>query len=318
MANITLAQARDGFLAQMQQAGNLIRGILPKHVQFEQVLAHMGTHLRENPKLLECSQASLFWAFVHAAELGLTIGGFAGEAYILPFRAKGSDTKRANFVPGYKGLIKLAYQSSFIAAIDAWVVYETDVFEVDLGKDANPVVYKPALGVSDPGKVVAAYCKTRLTTGATKHEVMPLWRLERVRRSSPGVSDASHPWNTHTDEMYRKTVLRHALKDVPKSSEIDRALALDDASERDDFEVAEVPGLAAEPDAGRAQRSRARVQERAQAAQLPPAAPPQATVPQGAGELAGAPVARAQPAPAPAQPAAQTEIVEPEQEDMFS
>ena len=313
MANITLAEAREGLVQQVQNAAAIIKPLLPAHVKFELVLAQMQKHLRENPKLLECTQASLFWAFVHAAEIGLSIGGFFGEAYILPFgnRGGGQGPKRASLVPGYKGLVKLAYQSKLVACIDAWVVYDLDKFEVDLGKDENPIVYKPCLimdekALKESGNPIAVYTKIRLSTGSTKHDIMPLWKLERIRRGSPGGNDQGHPWNTHTDEMYRKTGLRHALKDAPKSNEGDRALYLAERDERDfeDDDVVQIPGLddGARSEEGRATQSKARVQQRAQAAQLN--AKPAVTT---TGTPVAAEPAQAQPAlkPAPVQPAVQ-------------
>lgn len=284
-----LVQVRQTVIERVVAAGNMIQPLLPEHVEFNKVLAQMNKHLRENPKLCECTPASLFWAFVHAAEIGLSVGDFFGEAYILGFGSRSNEgaAKRARCVPGYRGLLKLAYQSRLIGAIDAWVIYETDRFEAQLGRDKDPVIYVPCLAPPDsgPGKAIAVYTKIQLTTGSTKHHVMPRWRLEQVRKGSPGARDSGHPWNTHTDEMYRKTGLRHALKDAPKSNEADRALMLDERADNDNEDgddMPDIPGLE-EPtrsDASRTSRSRDRVQSRAAAlpapvvVQAPPAAPP--------------------------------------------
>lgn len=261
--------AREQLMVRVERSKAIIQPVLPKHVHFEVVLAQMEKHLYENPKLLEATPGSIFWSFVHAAEVGLSIGNLFGEAYIIPFKKK--NILLANFVPGYKGMLKLSYQSQLVSAVDAYVVYDHDVFEVDLGDDRKPVTYKPNLLVEKPGEVIAVYTKIRLASGATKHDVMPRWRLDRIRSASPGARNPDHPWNLHPDEMYRKTGLRHALKDAPKSNELDRALMLDERAETDAIEKYEdephVPGLDDEPE-GRAQQSRARVQQRAQAAQL--------------------------------------------------
>jgi phage RecT family recombinase len=242
-------------------------------VEFDQVLARMEQHLWENPKLLEATPSSVFWAFVHAAEVGLQVGGIFGEAYVIPFKKKG--VAIANFVPGYKGMCKLAYQSTLVASIDAYVIYEDDVFEVDLGADVKPVTYKPNLSLAlrkDRGEVIATYTKIRLANGAMKHDVLPRWRMDEIRRSSPGASNPDHPWNLHPDEMYRKTGLRHALKDAPKSNELDRALVLDERAEVESLEAhadePEIAGLDEQTDEGRAKQTRDRVQKRAEAAQL--------------------------------------------------
>lgn len=274
MSNLVLSDARDRFMQQMEASAALVKPVLPSHVKFETLLGQMQKHLRENPKLLECSAGSLFWSFVHAAEVGLTVGDYFGEAYILPFANKrdANGPKRATFVPGYKGLIKLAYQSTLVKSINAFVIYETDVFQADLGKESSPVKYEPNLRVQQPGAVIAVYTKIQLAEGF-KHDILPLWKLEQIRKASPGIKNPDHPWNTHTDEMYRKTGIRHGLKDTPKSTELDRALRLDEASEMENApeEAVDLPGFEEkiQGDDGRASKSRARVQERAQAAQLP-------------------------------------------------
>lgn len=265
MGQITLAEQRDRLVGQLQGQGAMIVPLLPKHVRFETVVAQMQKYLHENPKLMEATPASIFWSFVHAAEIGLSVGNFFGEGYVIPYRKKGQ--MRAQFIPGYRGLIKLAYQSTLVSLISAHVIYEADTFDVDFGRDQE-VVCKPALGMQHPGSVVAAYCKIRLSTGATKHDVLPVWRLEAIRRSAPGSSDQGSPWNTHTDEMYRKTVLRHALKDAPKSTEVDRALRLAEQEESELVEVEspDLPGVEARPagaaEEGRAAKARQRLQER--------------------------------------------------------
>ena len=246
---------------------------------------------------------------MHAAEIGLSVGDFFGEGYIIGFR-QGGGTPRARFVPGYKGLLKLAYQSNLVAAVDAYVIYEKDRFEADLGKDTDPITYKPYLGLDHPGAVIAAYTRIKLSNGAVKHDLMPVWKLELVRKGSPGARDASHPWNTSTDEMYRKTGIRHALKDAPKSNELDRAIRLDEASESDEAFVTDnmtFPGE--EPrqmQEGRAAESRNRV--KAQAAQLPAKAQPVINT-QGEPVRAAAPAKPAQaPAAAPAAVAPQQQL----------
>ena len=271
MAGANLVEAREGILAQIRRGKDLIVPLLPKHVDFDHLGAQMDKYLRSNPRLIECSSSSIFWAFVHAAQVGLVVGDYFGEAYIIGYGKHGEPNapKRAVFVPGYKGLIKLAYQSMLVNRIDAYVIYDRDVFQCDLGKERDRVHYVPYLGGEPPGKVLAVYTQIELATKAVKDAVMPLWRLEQVRERAPSNRDQGSAWHTDRNEMYRKTGLRHALKDAPKSTELDRALRLDEASEDEDGEVPEIPGFVEDAAAsqGRAAKSRQRAQQ--QAAALP-------------------------------------------------
>ncbi len=266
---IVRAETREIVRDQLNDSRAMIQPVLPAHVDFDTCVARMYKHLYEHPELAECTTGSLFWAFVQASEVGLSVGGFFGEGFIIPFGSprNPNSRKKARFVPGYKGLVKLAYQSPLVHRIDAFVVFEKDEFVPDLG--TNSVRYVPYLGQDDPGKPIAAYTQIQLASGAVKHDVMPMWALERIRKSAPGLRKSDHPWNTHPLEMYRKTGLRHALKDAPKASEVDRAieqaLRLDELSESADAydEVAQLPGFDddGEP-VTRTDQAKARIQAR--------------------------------------------------------
>jgi len=266
-----VAQNRTNIMGQINGAKGLIVPLLPKHVDFDALVARMNKHMHENLRLLECSPTSVFWAFVHAAEIGLSVGDYAGEAYILGYGNKQNPNgpKRARMIPGYKGLIKLAYQSALVSRVDAYVIYDRDVFIIDLGREKDRVHYVPYLGGEKPGNVIAVYTQIQLSSGAVKDHVMPLWRLEQVRSRAPSGGDASSPWSTDRPEMYRKTGLRHSLKDAPKSTEMDRALRLDEAAENeDDDDLPDLPALDEQPSGqGRAAKSRQRVEQRAEQAQ---------------------------------------------------
>jgi recombination protein RecT len=275
-----VSQNRTSIMQQINGAKGLIVPLLPSHVDFDALVARMNKHMHENTRLLDCSPTSVFWSFVHAAEIGLSVGGYSGEAYILGYGNKQNPNgpKRARMIPGYKGLIKLAYQSSLVARVDAYVIYDRDVFAIDLGREKDRVHYVPYLGGEKPGNLIAVYTQIQLSSGAVKDHVMPLWRLEEVRRRAPSGADASSPWSTDRPEMYRKTGLRHALKDAPKSTEMDRALRLGEAAENeDDEELQDLPALEEQPSGqGRAARSRQRIEQRA--AQAPAALPVVAVV----------------------------------------
>ena len=77
-----------------------------------------------NPQLGQCTPASFLGAMMTSAQLGLEVNTPLGQAYVLPYRNKG--TLEAQFQLGYKGLIDLAYRSGEVEVIQAHVVYENN------------------------------------------------------------------------------------------------------------------------------------------------------------------------------------------------
>jgi len=113
---------------------------LLRHLTADRILKVALTAINKTPKLLQCSRESLVAAVMQAAELGLEPGGALGEGYLVPYNNKikmpdGSEkwVMQCQFIPGYRGLIKLARNSADISTIYAEAVYRGDKFDVDMG-----------------------------------------------------------------------------------------------------------------------------------------------------------------------------------------
>lgn len=185
---------------------------------------------------------SVFWAFVHAASLGLRVGQGSDEAFIVPFRHKDSNYRVATLLIGYKGLTTLAYRHPRVAIVNAQVVGKNDSFEVDLGSDPK-IVYKPNL--KSKGDVVGAFCVIGLVHEASGQlykliEYMTREDIERVRACSRSAQDPEGPWTKWFDEMARKTVMIRSLKRAPRSDELVKAMELETAFERGERPSGEV------------------------------------------------------------------------------
>lgn len=82
-----------------------------------------------------------------------------------------------------------------------------------------------------------AYAVAEFKDGGVHVEVMTRQQIEAIRDRSQNVQNAKRygkqtPWDTDTDEMWRKTALRRICKFLPKSPELAMAIALDDAAQR--------------------------------------------------------------------------------------
>jgi len=189
------------------------------------------TSIRRQPKLLECDRPSLMGALIEVAQLGLIPDGVTGQAYLVPFRVKGSPT--CQLILGYRGLITLAHRSGFVNHIDGRAVYAKDEYDVKLGH-APKLHHIPHRG-EDRGDLVAVYAVVNLRRGGAKFETMEAWEVDKIRDKSPGYrgQGANSPWVTHHPQMAIKTVLRRTCKTVPQgiNDRLARAVTLDELAD---------------------------------------------------------------------------------------
>lgn len=170
------------------------------------------TVIRQNPQLQRCKPESLLGALMTAAQLGLEPGPL-GEAYLVPFG------DNVTFIPGYRGLIKLAWQSGQLRHISAHVVYTADVFDYSLGLEPT-LVHRPARG--SRGDAVYAYAVAQLVNGGTEFVVLTIGEIEALRRRSRAAEKG--PWVTDWEAMARKTAVRQLIRWLPLSTTVHRAV----------------------------------------------------------------------------------------------
>lgn len=178
------------------------------------------------PSLLECEPRSIVRSCLQATEVGLELGSPLGEAYLVPFRNwKKGNRKEAQFIAGYKGLIKLVTLNERVELVEARLVREGDAFDYRLGTDAA-IDHKPGKGtIRNRGIVTHAYALVRYTSGRVQFDVMDRDELDRIRaRAKAG--DKS-PWSTDTDEMFRKCPVRRLTKYLRLSPLAARAVDFD-------------------------------------------------------------------------------------------
>lgn len=174
--------------------------------------------------LQRATPASIYAALITSAQLGLEPSGVRGEAYLVPFKGE------CTLIPGYRGLIKLAMQSTMVKSIDAQLVYEADHFEVWLGTDVR-IVHRPDFTSDNGGGIIAAYAVAELSTGGKVVEVMGRGELEHIkafaasqRKGQPG--PAYDQWE---DQMFRKAPIRRLCKRLPLGDKFAMAAHVDDS-----------------------------------------------------------------------------------------
>lgn len=219
----TLEWLQDNDLkAQIQMA-------LPKHLSAERMTRIAMTELKKIHKLQQCSPASFIGALIQCSQLGLEPGNNLGHAYLIPFDNKKNNTTECQLIIGYRGMLDLAKRSGQVISIQSHTVYENDLFEFEYG--LNPKLrHVPAR--SNPGNIIYVYACALLKDGGNQFEVMSNEEIKGIMSQSK--ASKFGPWQTHYDEMARKTVIRRLFKYLPVSIELTKAITLDEDADRGD------------------------------------------------------------------------------------
>lgn len=205
--------------------------------------------ITKTPKLMEATPASLLMSLLECASLGLTPNSVMGEAYIVPFnnrvKVEGGGERwevQAQFIPGFRGLAKLARNSGQVSNVIARLVRDGDRFEVLQGTDER-ITHVPLLGSTEK-PMVRVYAVAFFRDGPPMFDVMERWEVDRIRARSKSKNNG--PWVTDYDEMAKKTVFRRLSKHLPLSdNDFTRALEADNR----DYDMSASVGASAGPTA---------------------------------------------------------------------
>jgi recombination protein RecT len=253
------------FLARIHQA-------TPRHLSPDRMLSVFIQSVSKTPKLRECNIMSLLGAFVALASIGLEPNTPLGHAYLVPFekrkRVEGKwVTERVDVqvIIGYQGLLDLSYRSDQLSSVHADVVWAAEAksrenWDFHYGTGGR-LFHRPMGAPRDEHELpVWAYMHANMKSGGEAFEVMPIADVLKIRDATqayraaiaakrraeeenwrslpPAYTEA--PWIRYPVAMYRKTVFRQGSKWLPKSIELARALALDEAGDRGAVEFGRV------------------------------------------------------------------------------
>ena len=214
-----------------------IKKALPNTITAERFSRIALSALSNNKELASTTPRSFLASMMNAAQLGLEPNTALGQAYLLPYRNKG--TLECQFILGYLGMVELAHRAG--TSVTAEVVYENDEFEYELGMNPK-LVHKPAM--KDRGNPIAYYATWKnADMRADGFTVMSKEDIEKhAKRFSKSYNSSFSPWQTSFEQMAKKTVLKQALKYAPMSSDIRTAMAQDETIKHDiSSDMSEVP-----------------------------------------------------------------------------
>jgi recombination protein RecT len=182
------------------------------------------SEITKQPRLMSADPKTVLGGVMLAAQLKLEIGSGLGEFYLTPRREKGNDICLP--IIGFQGMIKLALRSEMVRSIQAFLVREGDDFTYGASSDRGGMFYdwKPRdFDAERPWIGVVA--TAQMTSGA------PNWvylTRDEVYARRPHYWDKGTPWQTHEEEMAKKTAIRHLAKWLPKATDLGRALEADE------------------------------------------------------------------------------------------
>ena len=216
------------------------KSALPKWLSVDRFFRVVFTSILKNPKILDCTRESILSSLIQCAALGLE--PIMGRAHLIPYNnskmigGRYQKVLECQFQPGYQGLIDLAKRSGDVRDVDADVVYENDIFEMEKGSHKHLSCIRNIHG--DRGKKLGAFAIWYLKDGSQHFDFMDIEELYKIREKSQAYRYAiSHtdnkaaqecPWIVWEDEQMKKTIIKRTSKLVPASIEFVEAVEFDD------------------------------------------------------------------------------------------
>lgn len=209
-------------------------GFSPEAVRKE--ISFALQHIGKSAQLQNCSQQSILQAVVNISNVGLSLNPASKEAYLIPRWNSSAKCMEAVLDPSYIGLTKLLTNTGSIISITTQLVYEGDVFEMDVANNSNPVRHRPQLVKSKRGNLLGVYALATLHNGVRQVEWMDVDDLNAIRERSETYKAyidnkiKSCTWVSDYGEMCRKTVIKRIYKFLPRTEKldfVDRAIEMD-------------------------------------------------------------------------------------------
>jgi len=204
---------------------NEIRKALPKDKKsgVDRIARIALTEFRKSDALRKCDPISIVSSIVQSAQLGLEVGGVAGQVYFIPYGSQ------CTIQIGYRGMIELAYRSGYVSSIQPNAVYENDIFSLIEGTSPE-IIHRRAL--SNRGEAIGYYIIARLKSGDNISKFMAIEEINTHRDKfskafTSGREQAMKFWKESYEAMALKTVMRQLFKWLPQSSEMIQALEVE-------------------------------------------------------------------------------------------
>jgi len=229
-----------GFLAEIKKSLENYHGGSGKMSDF---LRNAMLMITESKDLKEClktdaGKSSLWHALKYAASTGLSLNPQEGKAALIPYSGS------INYQVMKNGLIDLAHQSGKVAFITSDTVRSADDFKIKKTMNGDEYEYIPARKTR--GDIDGFFSAIKLTDGTCHVKYMTDQEVKAHRdqysalfKSKPNLS----PWTKSYEGMGLKTVIKALFRNLSISSEIDKAVGIDDKTESGELRDVSEPGF---------------------------------------------------------------------------
>ncbi len=164
--------------------------------------------------LQQCEPKEVVMEALKAAVLKLPINKSLGFAYIIPYNNSSKNEAgqwvkkmQPQFQMGYKGYIQMAMRTGQYRFINADMVFEGEIREVN--KLTGEIDFS---GTRKSENVIGYFAYIELLNGFSKTLYMTKDRiLSHAKKYSKSFEGKNSPWTLHFDEMALKTVLKNLL-----------------------------------------------------------------------------------------------------------
>ncbi|MFX0132146.1 MAG: recombinase RecT [Candidatus Hodarchaeota archaeon] len=188
--------------------------------------------IQTNQSLIEkASPDSILLAAMEGARLKLEIGT---HFHIVPYKGQ------AKFMADWRGLLELIRRAKEIENADCQIIYVNDKWDITLGDSPSLHHIITTLDQEERGEFCAAYAIIWLKN-STKPliEVMTKTQIDKIKEFalSKKKDKSDSPWQSHYEEMARKTVIRRLAKRAPSSIEKNISHAFTHEDEMYDYDL---------------------------------------------------------------------------------
>lgn len=196
-------------------------------LRLEAELTHLRSIFERNPKMEDATPNSVIGAMYAVASVGLSLNPVRQQCTIITRNVRQGNNwvTEAHYMPMYRGLVKLGYETGAVASFDVQNVYAQDHFKPTLGTkiDIEHIPANKPQGTED-NPYVATYVITRLKD-SSEPQVELVWAedMHAIRDNSDSYLDRngdvrkSSPWVKWFGEMAKKAALKRAMKRWPQS-----------------------------------------------------------------------------------------------------
>jgi recombination protein RecT len=192
---------------------NLIVKTLGSTQAASRLITALISTVSSNPQLSTCDPKDILYAAFYGESLGLLPLNQLGHYYIVPYFDKKSQTHKASFQLGYKGLVQLAVKTGKYRTINATPIKDGELLSWNPATEEAKIEFVIDQDQRDKLTTIGYFASFELTNGFKKSVYWTRSQVERhaAKFSKSFGSSSSIFWTDNFDAMARKTVLRSLL-----------------------------------------------------------------------------------------------------------